>query len=474
MDNYTAGDDYNKLIFGIKEGLSGIDFTGDYINSLFEICEAYLSYVPSSTYLKEVSDISLYDHGKLTAAFATCIFLYLKDKGRENYKEELFFNSESFYKEKAFSMFSCDISGIQQFIYNITSKGALRALRARSFYLEVFLENLVDEILSAFSLYRTNLIYTGGGHTYMLLPNTQTVKNNIENIINEANNKLMKLFKDRLFIAYGLTECSAAELMNKTGSPEDYLQIFRKLASQISERKIRRYTPKQLKQLNENHVQDYERECSICGISENLSEWEDHTMICNNCASFSSISNLLIKKDAIFIVTDEKKEGVSLPLFDHAGKNLYLKSLDVNTAKDCLKNHPESIRRIYSKNEFRTGLTLSKRLWMGDYAAIDDTFQLKTFEELSQCSNGIDKIGVLRADVDNMGSAFVKGFVREELGGDKYRYNTLSRTATLSRSLSIFFKYYINDLLKPGKKGEIGIGRKKKYRNSLLGEMFGF
>ncbi len=447
IKDYLAGDDYNKLIFDLKDSLLGIDFSHEYINSLLEICEAYLSYVPSSTYLGEVSDISLYDHGKLTAAFASCILLYLKENKRDDFKEELYINGLSFYKEKAFAIFSCDISGIQQFIYNISSKGALKALRARSFYLEILLENLIDEILDESGLYRSNIIYTGGGHAYLLLPNIDSIKNNISEILEKTNNKLMKLFKDRLFIAHGFSECSANELMNKTGNSEDYLKIFKNLSAQISEKKLRRYNGEKIRQLNNNAEESYERECRICGISSKLKTVDDEDY-CENCISFQDISNKLIKDDAMFIISKDKDESPSVNLFDCQGNALYLKALDILKTKELLKNQPQSIKRLYSKNKFRSGLTLSTRLWMGDYATLTDDGALKTFAELAKNSEGINRIGVLRADVDDMGSAFVKGFVRNELGVDKYRYNTLSRTATLSRSLSMFFKYYINDLLK--------------------------
>jgi CRISPR-associated protein Csm1 len=51
----------------------------------------------------------------------------------------------------------------------------------------------------------------------------------------------------------------------------------------------------------------------------------------------------------------------------------------------------------------------------------------------------------LRADVDNLGQAFVAGFDNPE---NNNRYVTLSRTATLSRQLSLFFKLHINRILK--------------------------
>lgn len=58
----------------------------------------------------------------------------------------------------------------------------------------------------------------------------------------------------------------------------------------------------------------------------------------------------------------------------------------------------------------------------------------KKFEELAENAKGIKRIAVLRADVDNLGTTFVHGFKR----GDDDKYVTLSRTAALSRHLSLF------------------------------------
>lgn len=119
--------------------------------------------------------------------------------------------------------------------------------------------------------------------------------------------------------------------------------------------------------------------------------------------------------------------------------------------KELLQKSPEQVVRVYSKNSYRTGFSLATKLWLGDYAATSQEGDLKTFNELAACSRGIERLGVLRADVDNMGTAFVSGFVRDKAAAaDKYKYLTISRTATLSRSLSIFFKYYLNDLLADG------------------------
>lgn len=447
---YTAASDYNHIIFGMSEGMRGINFEGEFVNSLLELSEAYLSYIPSSTYLGEVADISLFDHSKITAALAACIAIYLDTHKRVDYQMELFQNGLSFYKEKAFCLFSCDISGVQAFIYTISSKGALKALRSRSFYLELLLENLADEILTASSLYRTNLLYTGGGHAYILLPNTPEARQSAEEAVKNINRMLIKTFGARLFVAYGMQECSANELMNKTEDPEEYSNIFRSVAAQISERKLRRYSAAELRQLNNNHTDKAGRECKVCGVSSNLKETMDGTL-CHTCAAFSDISRMLIKPDTVFVVTNQAINGTSLPLFSSRGDELSFYALKVDEAKVLLQKSPEIVVRIYSKNIYRTGFTLATRLWLGDYAVSNQDGDLKTFAELAESSAGIGRIGVLRADVDDMGAAFISGFIRENNAENKYRYLTLSRTATLSRSLSIFFKHYLNDLLANGK-----------------------
>jgi len=63
-----------------------------------------------------------------------------------------------------------DLSGIQKFIYTIASSGALKSLRARSFYLELVTEEVVQQLLAMLNLPRSSVIYAGGGNLYLLAP----------------------------------------------------------------------------------------------------------------------------------------------------------------------------------------------------------------------------------------------------------------------------------------------------------------
>ncbi|NLM20813.1 MAG: type III-A CRISPR-associated protein Cas10/Csm1 [Peptococcaceae bacterium] len=440
---------YAQILADFGDGMKGIDFSEQYVNSLLELCEAYLCCIPSSTSLGEVTDISLFDHAKITAALASAIVLYLDDWQREDYRLELLEKGQNFYQENAFALLSFDISGIQQFIYTISSKGALKGLRARSFYLEIFLENLADEILRACSLSRANLLYSGGGHAYILLPNTAQATEGAEQAIDAANRGLRELFGHRLFIAHGIQACSANELMSKTEDPESYSNVFRSVSALIAARKLRRYSPEELLQLNEEAIDQEGRECAVCGQAGNLEEREGDT-VCSNCAAFTDISGMLIKKDIVFAVLKKRLEAPALTLFSAQGGVQYLHPLSLAKAKELLKNRPEQLVRIYSKNAFHTGLSLATKLWLGDLAAKNEDGSLKTFRDLAKGSAGIKRIGVLRADVDDLGTAFVSGFQRKAEDKNRYRYVTISRTASFSRSISIFFKYYINEVLEAG------------------------
>ena len=81
-----------------------------------------------------------------------------------------------------------------------------------------------------------------------------------------------------------------------------------------------------------------------------------------------------------------------------------------------------------------TGQSYATKLWVADYSSA------QTLGELVDESSGIRRLGVIRADVDNLGTAFVSGFPEE--------YQTLSRSASFSRLLSLFFKKNVNDILK--------------------------
>lgn len=68
---------------------------------LITVLEETCSYFPSSAYV-DYPDISYYNHVKLTATVASCLYLYDKENNiKENYKEE-YFGNKNLRKRKVF------------------------------------------------------------------------------------------------------------------------------------------------------------------------------------------------------------------------------------------------------------------------------------------------------------------------------------------------------------------------------------
>ncbi len=431
---------YTGVLDRIKDNLKGLDVTPEYVNSLLSVLEANLSYIPSSTSRRELADISLYDHVKLTAAIAECLYQYCADRNITDYKEAFFSRTaDKMWEEKAFLVYSMDVSGIQNFIYTISSAGALKGLRARSFYLEILMEHIIDELLTGLHLSRCCLLYAGGGHCYLLLPNTEDVKNALLDHRRQTNHWFMRNFDISLYIAGGAAACSAHALMNQ---PEgSYREIFHTISREISGEKCHRYSGEDILSLNHRSLGG-KRECIICRRSdENL----DEAGRCRICSALHDFSSQILQKNYFIVTTENTENALPLP-----GE----KYLTAGSKERLLYlMEKETYVRSYTKNQMYTGKQVATRLWVGDYQTGD------TFAQLAEQARGIERIAILRGDVDNLGSTFVNGFHRQKEGG---RYETLSRTAALSRHLSLFFKLYFNRILQEGEVSQLSENKARK------------
>lgn len=442
-------------------------------NELLQVWEAIGSYIPASTARGEVADISLYDHQKLTAAIGACMYDYFQMQEIEDYREYCFTGTrqQAFRQEPVYLLVGADLSGIQNFLYTIPSKGALKSLRGRSFYLELLLENVADEILKILELSRCNLLYSGGGGFYLLLPNTSRTLDVLGEVNKAVNNWLLKYFGSRLYLAMGWAECSAADFKIGTSDQNLLGGKYYQVRSQIAGEKHARYNIEQLSQLFNPHsvlnrTKDGTRECSICHTSSvELVKYDaaadSDTWACKTCRNLRGLGEKLLKHN-LLVVTDTLLDGAeaySLPVPSVSGEK-YITSL----GHDKLEDAREHIRRVYCKNEMNTGNKMATRLWMGDYVTRSEYNNTMELEELAGLAGGssdkagIKRLGVMRADVDNLGAAFMAGFPGQ--------YATLGRSAALSRQLSLFFKMYVNTLCA----GEVnGLQEMQHSRFSLFG-----
>lgn len=411
------------------------------VNKLLKVMEETLSFIPYAIPANEDApiDISLYDHAKMTAAVGSCIYSYLHAEKTSDYERELLENREAFYEKKVFYLYCMDISGIQDFIYTIASSGALKGLRTRSFYLEIMMEHLLDTLLESLSLSRANLIYSGGGHAYILLPNLEEKEDGkgIEQITNDfiqkTNEWFLETFETSLYMAGGGVAASAKDFWNKPAGA--YQRIFQAISEQITRKKLQRYSADEIKRLNKMGQPNGDRECKICHRHDKIREGKEK---CKICEAIEGMSEKILNKSFYSVTREIEEEGKPLLPLPSFSENLFLDAASLEKRRQSTE-----YVRSYSKNQLQSRLNVTDKmtnLWVGDYANGD------TFEELAKSSEGIERLAILRADVDNLGRTFLSGFQR----GNDAKYVTLERVATLSRKLSLFFKYHINDILEHG------------------------
>ena len=109
MEGWNLKPDYERLWNEFINEFNLID--AENFDTVLALLKKYTSTIPSATYLSE-SDVSLYDHAKTTAALATCRYLFDRDSENKLTKND---------DQECYLVVTGDISGIQKFIYRISS-----------------------------------------------------------------------------------------------------------------------------------------------------------------------------------------------------------------------------------------------------------------------------------------------------------------------------------------------------------------
>ncbi|MCK9234170.1 type III-A CRISPR-associated protein Cas10/Csm1 [archaeon] len=442
LENQKIEDsDYNQVLIRLGNLFTNKDLFVDEknINSLVSIIKTLFKYLPSDTRYQMKNDISLAEHSLTTAAFASCLYDYFQEQKLTNYYD-LWKNEKKLFSQKTFLFTSFDFSGIQKFVFDIPVEGALRNLRVRSFYLEMMGEILVDQILASLELSRANVIYVGGGHGYLMLPNTKKAKEEFNKIISGFNEFLLTEYDYNLYLTKSLVEVSADELISmKNGEfTDDFSKVMMETFKQTSLEKQNKYNFDILNKLNKRTHKQNERECSVCGKTAKLSK-KDGLDTCESCLQFNLFSSILVKEEnKYFVLTKDQfkeKEGLTFPYLDNKA-SLY--AFNEKEFKKTIENN--DIIFSYIKNDFKVFEKHSTNIFIADYFVKDKYNNQLAIDKIVELEEkGIKRIAVMKLDVDSLGEVFKSGF-------DKKLY-TISRMTSLSNHLSLYFKYYLNKLL---------------------------
>lgn len=316
-----------------------------------------------------------------------------------------------------------DLSGIQDFIYTISSEGALKSLRARSFYLGLVAEEISVKLLEKLGLPRTNIIYTGGGNLYILAPNENKTKDVVQTIQNDFNEWLFKEFIGKVFLALDCSVVPIANLAKKNFS-NDWDEAIKKLNKQKNK--------KFYNQLSSvlNIRKSYSPKCKIChrDDTEELDPLNTEEDTCSTCRTMDDIGKELLRVKYIVRSSSESNIKINNGYY-HILQEGNFKSFDQSDALYLVNNWELKDYRFQKFAPFV----------IGNYAkeSEEELGKIIRVGELARNAKGTDRVGYLRMDVDNLGRIFSEGL------GSSYN---LPRLASLSRQLSSFFTVYLNKL----------------------------
>jgi len=434
---YHPGD-MNKLLESFGHSFSKFIKESGNVNPNFDCLSNHLTNlvythtwcIPSNTQ-EEVPDVSLFDHLKTTAAIAACLYQYHL---QTNSLDEKFLTMT---ETPRFLLVAGDISGIQQYIFGITSAagGVARKLRARSLFIQLCSEVATHKVLHNLKLPLWNLLMNSGGNFYLLVPNLPKVISTLEKIQEEIDRWFMHTMKGELSLnlAWHPFGDDGFKPADKPGS--GFGSVVSHVKTILSLKKQQRFaaiTQKEGLWRSNNFVMDvsYEGRGACTSCHKFPGEIDAPDGVCADCNRQSEIGAYLPKANCVWFFNSP--EAGKLPILGYSvsignqppeGKKPYLAMKLNDTDLSNLSSWP----------------AVSK--YMATYVARRDDQVLK-FEDIANAADGQKLLGFLKADVDRLGELFIFGLKRKNVS-----FDTISRQATLSRLLDMFFTGWLESLL---------------------------
>ncbi len=359
--------------------------------SLLHLLEKYLWCVPASAKHNEKQDISLFDHSRVTASIALCLYDYHKDKN--DFNPSHLDNTE----EQKFLLVQGDFSGIQNFIFDISKENAVTNLKARSFYLQVLSDVICKYICDELDLHEVNILYNGGGNFYLLIPSTK--KEKLHNCQKHITKVLLNAHEGNIYLALGALPLSFKDF-------KEFSEKWKEVKDITDIQKIKKFT-----------------EIDFEGVFEPQETLYSNKQNTPFNKSFQDFAEIILKAEHINFQRIKDKEL----------KHFY------NNLNDVFNSFGYKIN--FEKNSDGQNFSLNNTDFkdcVGFKFAVNKV-DMRSFIEIAELAKGDKKLALLKMDVDNLGKIFINGLKDDE--------RSISRIATLSRSLRIFFEGYINSVI---------------------------
>lgn len=423
---------YSKLWGEFISEWNRIDFEQEFdqiLSQIYYLLQKFTLFIPSSTY-KDKPDVSLFHHSKTTAAIASGIYnLDLPESQIDRMLKDFKKKENDENENPIFYLLKGDISGIQEFIYSITSEKALKSLKGRSLHLQLLSDAIARNILSEFNLPEMNLLLSAGGNIMILVPAIEKYYDSISKIQDRLNKTLFESNKGHLAVSFAWQS-----LMLKDFERERFLGVWEILGTKMSQEKKRKFSSLfNSKSINlilgPFDVGGDRKACEICG--EELEKYESDK--CILCESFEKLATDFSHANFMNVYAMEPLKGEYLPASPWY-KILQTLGWDYHFDKSPDK---KGFSYIIGETDFIED-SCSGFVFLVKHSAQKESHEIATLEDLGNSSEGISKWGVLRGDVDDLSKVFSQG-----LGDDK----TISRYCMISSLVSLFFTARMENIL---------------------------
>jgi len=418
------------------------------IETLCHLLRKYLWCVPASFYQSE-PDISLYDHSRMAAAIAAAMLDWFSANGKLEAADtrHAVRNVVKERSEERYLLVCGDISGIQRFIYQVADKGAARSLKGRSFYLQLLSDAVAKFVLRELGYPVTNLIYSSGGKFYILTSANR--EKEIAGLKQRVNSFLLERTKGALYFSIGAVRMKGADFILENMVDEQTTRICKRwdeVNSVNARDKMRRYAGL-IKNVDFFSPQK-DRLSDATLASEDLDDLEKKDEFSKEMVE---LGRWIRKKNFIIAEIDSLSgsPGESSKFVDFKELGLTYHILYSQDEINGLEFKRAVLYNINHSDGFlmsslgRDGIECGYRFYGGNLQPHKEDGSLLTYDELSDSSTGIKRLGVLRMDVDNLGKTF-----REGLG----RLYSISRLSTLSFQLDFFFNAMVHHFLSTDEK----------------------
>ncbi|MGY4707273.1 type III-A CRISPR-associated protein Cas10/Csm1 [Candidatus Bipolaricaulota sp. J31] len=460
---------------------------GCYLESMFWLLRDHTWCVPSA-YWHSNPDVSLFSHLHMTAALAACLahshFVNgsLSEEGISDLLEGI--KKEPWPEEPEIAgLLGGDISGIQSFIYSLHDpEGAARSLRARSFYLQILTEVIARWILRKLGLPITNALYIGGGSFTLIVP--PSARGKLDELRREINGTLYKAHGISLYLGLGYVGLVPEDFRLRSGDTSNKKHGISKrreeLGKILDRDKAKRFSSLPNDRLVElfyprgfggeaSETEAKTLPCEVCGneVPRDKIEPIDDVRFCIRCKAFHELGRDLIGARYLFMAQVEPRELKEDGPFtwDEILASFGAKIALLRTPEEIPPERPAILFALEDGLELLSGPKLAVgrkflvnlvptvandeehkelRFLCEKDGRVPGPGELKHFGILAKQSRGAPYLGILRMDMDNLGRIFSRG-----LG----RYATLSRIATLSFLLSVFFEGWTEKIAEEVNKG---------------------